>query len=115
MKLRRCTLLDLPIEQVLDLVKSPSLLDFVAAPLIKFIAIGAFPLQWQADTDYAATMYLFGLIPLGRQSIRIRIDPSEQIQKQSYVLVDDGQSGLISKWYHQIELHHNGCQTLYTL
>jgi hypothetical protein len=114
MKLRRSTLLDLSIQQVVDLVKSPVLFDFVAAPLIKFVPTGVFPLQWQANADYQATMYLFGLIPLGQQSIRIRIDPSEQIQNQSCVLVDDGRSALISKWYHRIELHKNNHQTMYT-
>jgi hypothetical protein len=113
MKLRQHTLLNLPIEQVNDLVKSPLLLDFVAAPLIKFIPVGVFPSQWNANTDYEATMFLFGFIPLGQQSIRIRIDTSKQIQNQSYVFVDDGQSNLIPKWYHQIELHKNGYQTLY--
>ena len=114
MKLCQNTVLNLPIDQVIDLVKTPRLLDFVATPLIKFIPTGVFPLQWEANTDYTTTVLLFGLIPLGQQSIRIRIDPSKQIQNQSYVLVDDGQSALISKWYHQIVLQKIGHQTMYT-
>lgn len=105
MKLRLSTVLNAPIEQVFERVKTPRLLRYITHPLIEFRPIepSTFPEVW-AVGDYRLEMHLLGLIPLGEQSIRIRLEPAQQIPGQRYQLLDDGHSRMIQRWHHTIHL-----------
>ena len=105
MKLRLSTVLNTRIEQVFEWVKQPRLMQHIARPLIEFRPIepATFPEVW-AVGDYRVEMRLLGLIPLGEQTIRIRLEPAQQIPGQRYQLLDDGYSHRIRRWHHTIYL-----------
>jgi hypothetical protein len=105
MKLRLSTVLNAPLEQVFEWVKTPRLLQYIAHPLIEFRPIepATFPEVWSVG-DYHVEMRFLGLIPVGEQSIRIRLEPSQQIPGQRYRILDDGHSHLIQRWHHLIHL-----------
>lgn len=111
MKLRLSTILNTPIEQVFEWLQTPRLLQYIAHPLIEFRAIEpvTFPEVWTVG-DYRVEMRFLGLIGIGEQNIRIRLEPAQQIPGQRYQLLDDGYSHLIQRWHHTIYLEalHNG-------
>ncbi|XWW48624.1 hypothetical protein JYG30_25185 (plasmid) [Fibrella sp. USSR17] len=93
------TVLAISAEATFDQVKRPALLHYVAHPLIRFRPITPFPATWQEGT-YETEMYLFGLIPLGRQLIRIELP--DQPADSSFQVRDNGQGHLASTWDHWI-------------
>ena len=64
------TVLDAPVERIWAELKTPRLLNYVAAPLIVFDLIDppTMPDHW-SDGRYLFSMRFLGLIPLGRQWI----------------------------------------------
>lgn len=105
MKLRLSTVFNAPIEQVFEQVKTPRLLQYIAYPLIEFRPVepAVFPEVWTVG-DYRVEMRFLSLISMGEQSIRIRLEPAQQIPGQRYQLLDDGYSRLIQRWHHLIHL-----------
>lgn len=83
-------------------VQKPELLVHVASPVLVFIprAPTEFP-PAGLDGEFVVSMKLFGLLPLGRQTIRVsrHADPDG-----SFHLRDDGFSDVIRKWDHRISL-----------
>lgn len=88
--------------EVVKNVMLPSLLSYIAKPLVFFkpIRTNVFPEQWEAG-DYLVRMYLFYFIPFGEQTIRIELlkskveipnttgDPKNFISKiRSYISKD---------------------------
>jgi hypothetical protein len=117
MKTACSTLLDAKPERVWEELQRPALLEYVAAPLVAFDPVDpeAFPERWEAD-EYRVAMLLFGVIPLGEQTIdvsRQRVDDTEG--NQFYQLRDDGTGKLISVWDHLISVRETpDNKTVYT-
>lgn len=75
------------------------LIHYVAHPLIRFLPITPFPATWQEGT-YEKKMYLFGLIPLGSQLIRIEL--LDRPADGPFQLRDKGKGHMASTWDHWI-------------
>jgi ligand-binding SRPBCC domain-containing protein len=117
MKTTVSTLLDAPPERVWEALQRPGLLEYVAAPLVEFEPVDppSFPERW-AREEYRVRMALFGVLPLGEQTIRIskpRVDDAEG--EQFYRLRDDGSGRLASTWDHLISVRETpDGKTVYT-
>tara|TARA_Y100000296_G_scaffold33499_1_gene38776 strand:+ start:955 stop:1422 length:468 start_codon:yes stop_codon:yes gene_type:complete len=105
------TLLDAPPEEVWDRVQTSALLQHVAAPLIRFVPRGErFPRRW-SPSEYRAWMFVFGIFPIGWQTIGIEYPVSPAT---THVLRDNGHSPLIRRWDHWIEIAPENGGTRYT-
>ncbi|MDX2005514.1 MAG: hypothetical protein SFU83_09585 [Meiothermus sp.] len=105
MKLRLSTVLLCPVDEAFGWVKSPALLRHIARPLVVFTPLepAQFPEVWEPG-DYRVGMKLLNLIPLGEQTIGLRLEPEWQAPGQRYEVLDDGHSRLIPRWRHRIRL-----------
>ncbi len=102
----RCTVLDCPPADAIRHARSPRLLAYVAAPWLRFEPVDppALPDEW-APGEYRVRRKLFGAIPVGMHSIRIRAVE----QRGERLLVHDlGSSKRISIWDHSIEISPTG-------
>ena len=106
MHLRLSTALPCPAERVREGVLSPRLLDYVAAPLVRFTPVDPprFPERW-CPGAYLVAMRLFGVLPLGTQTIDLSFPPP---RPGELVLRDNGQGKLIAVWEHQITVAPDG-------
>ena len=102
MRLTLETVIEAPAEQVWTHLQTPTLLRHVCHPLLAFQPIDPphWPDQW-AERDYAVSMKAFGLMPLGRQDIRIRKDAPSDWPR---TVRDDGRGTLVQRWDHLIEI-----------
>jgi len=102
------TILACRIDEAITHVKTPRLLEFVAAPLVRFDPVHppAFPTEW-SDGEHVVALRLFGAIPFGTQSIVISMAPTTH----GFTIRDAGHSALISRWDHVITItpHESGC------
>lgn len=97
-------------EWVWERVQQSSTLDFVAGPLIQFRPkASAFPSVWK-EGDYAASMRLFGVLPVGNQTIGIEYPPDAP----PMTLRDNGHGTMAKKWDHWIFVRSEGEGTYYT-
>ncbi len=104
------TYLAAPPEQVWDHVQTSRLLHYVARGMIRFVPAGApFPERWSAG-ECRTWMWLFGVIPLGWQAIKIELPAQERARHQ---VRDNGHSPLIQRWDHWIEISAEGEGTRY--
>lgn len=88
-------------------VRTPRLLEYVAAPWIRFEAVDppVLPDEWEPGGRYLVRMKLFGVVPLGTQVIGIRAVE----QRGERLLVHDlGTSALVRVWDHRIEISPAG-------
>lgn len=114
MRFSREIILDRPAEVVWGAVLRPATFQFVGRPVVEFkpVDTGGFPDRWVAG-DYRARMYLFGVIPMGKQRIGISLDDSKAGEGE-YRLRDDGGSALVSTWDHRITVRAlDGTRTCY--
>ena len=104
------TLLACPPSKAIEEVKKARLLSYVARPVLKFVAKdpNEFPIQWE-EGHYKTSIYLFGLIPLGRQVIGLTIPQSQSL----FCMRDNGYSKVITKWDHTITIDPIDDGTLY--
>ena len=105
--------LQAPAEEVWHHLQSPGLMQHVAAPVLEFrpAAGEQLPLLW-AEGDFRVSLHLFGMLPLGPQTVGIRIADEKAWPRR---VLDDGHSPLIRSWKHWIELQPAGQgTTLYT-
>lgn len=91
-------------------VRCSALLHYVAHPLIRFRPTTSFPSLWQ-EGPYETELCLLGLIPLGRQTIRIELPngPADG----TFRVRDNGQGHLAHTWDHWITiepLNANRCR-----
>lgn len=101
----------LPPHKVWSQVKRPALLQFVAAPILKFVPRGgAFPAEWE-HREYTAGLRALGFLPVGEQVIGIEYQGE---QASGYRLRDNGRGGAISKWDHMMVIEPEGSGTRYT-
>ena len=97
-------------EEVWHHVQTSALLRHVAAPLIRFEPLDKdFPEVWEPG-EYRAKMFLFGIVPLGWQAVRISLpEPSGAVRFAR----DDGYGPLIRRWDHWIAIGPDGEGTRY--
>jgi hypothetical protein len=117
MKAEITTLLDARPERVWEELQRPELLEYVAAPLVAFDPIEPkpFPERWGED-EYRVAMKLFGVVPLGEQSIRTSTVRAEDTDGgRFYQLRDDGTGRLAPRWDHLISVRETpDGKTVYT-
>jgi hypothetical protein len=100
------TLLDAPTGRAWEAVRTPALLEHVAAPLVAFEPVDppSFPERW-VGRDYLVALTLFGVLPLGTQTIRITIPGADDRPgAQLYRIRDDGTGRIAATWDHLITL-----------
>lgn len=102
------TILECSLDEAVTHVKTPRLLEFVAAPLVRFVPVSppVFPEAWSAG-EYSVALRLFGVVPFGKQAIVISMPPTET----GFTVRDAGHSALINTWNHIITItpHGSGC------
>ncbi|MFM7785273.1 MAG: hypothetical protein ACKPE6_11630 [Gammaproteobacteria bacterium] len=101
MKLDIATRLPCTLEQAVSAVMTPRLLEYVAAPLLRFSPVdgGRFPPVW-AEGSHRVRLRLFGRLPFGEQAIVISFPPCAE----GVAIHDAGHSALIPVWDHLITL-----------
>lgn len=97
---RECAV-NLQYEMLCRVAMKPILMQYVSWPLVLFM--GALPDVWHAE-QYNVRMFLFGLIPLGTQTIGVSFP--ETSSKDEFVLQDSGRSRIMRKWEHRITIKH---------
>lgn len=83
---------------------------YITAPLLTFTLREPreVPQEWTKG-PYLVSLYLFGLIPIGRQAMVISYPPTDH----AFCVRDNGHSFLISKWDHTVTIERSGNGTLY--
>lgn len=100
------TYLGSPADWVWAAVQTPALLDYVAAPVLRFRpASGAAPAVWEGP--HAVRLLLFGFLPLGPQVIDVSRDVS-RAEKGVRRLRDNGRGRLVRVWDHWISVTDDG-------
>jgi len=101
MRFTLSTILACPADRVWEEVLRPRLLDYVAQPVLRFTPVDPprFPQVWRSGA-YVVAMRLFGVVPLGTQTIGISLPVAERSAER--VLHDAGHSSLIAVWDHRI-------------
>ncbi len=95
---------------VWERVQESETLDFVAAPWLRFKPkAGRFPARWAAG-NHDATLLLFGVVPLGWQTIGIEY-PADA---GPMTLRDNGHGLMAQQWDHWIFVTPDGDGTRYT-
>ena len=115
MRVSRSTVLNAPPGWVAEQLRSTATFRHVTAPLLWFRPVhGApWPAEWTPGT-LTLQMRLFGVLPLGRQTVRIAIEPPQEPDAWP-TLCDHGEGTLMRRWEHRITLQalpHG--RTLYT-
>lgn len=110
-KITRSTILPAPAAEVWDRVQRSATLAHVSRPLLVFDPVdGPLPEVWSEGT-YPVRMRLYGILPLGRQNIVIRHEPSEPGR---WRIRDAGHGPLARRWDHLITIEAVGDRTRYT-
>lgn len=101
------TFLPCSAEEAAAHLKKPSLLLYVARPLVVFSPCRneTLPETWQAAA-YRLNMHLFGLVPLGWQIVDISYPAAD-----CFTMLDNGRGALIRRWRHTITVkpQNGGC------
>ena len=83
-----------------EAVETTALFEHVASPVLTFTAVGgALPERWTEGFEATLSLSLFGVLPVGRHTIRIRrLDPVARVLETS-------ESGAVAPiWNHRIEI-----------
>lgn len=101
MRTRLTTILDCPKERAWQAVQMTRLLDFIAAPLVRFEPVQPtrLPERWNEE-KYLVRMKIVGRIPFGNHWIVI----SFPLAEGCYQIRDNGYGDQIDKWDHWITL-----------
>ena len=98
---RISTVLYCSADELWNKIIDPSSLKFVASPVLTFVPEGQtdddLPDEWNTGVSYQMKLRLFGLIPLGRHTIRlVKIDRENRT-------IESRESGSLAKvWNHTI-------------
>ncbi len=78
-----------------------SSLQYVASPILIFKAAEESPLsgKWLTGILYDFHLFLFGIIPLGRHSIKL-----VEINEQEYIIRSDEHGNVVKRWRHTIKI-----------
>lgn len=115
MRVHLSTPLSAPPEWVAAQLQSTTVFRHITAPLVQFRPVqGAqWPACWTVG-ELALQMWLFGVLPIGRQTVRISIEPPA-VDGDLPTLRDNGEGALMRRWDHRITLQPlPGGHTLYT-
>lgn len=105
--LRVCltTTLPAPADWVAAQLQTTALFRHITAPLLRFGTMqGPWPEHWPLG-DTELRFALFGLVPMGRQTARISLHPSDDIPGAWPLLRDNGTGQLMRVWDHRITVH----------
>lgn len=110
MRVSISTVLACDFERAVAEVKTPRLLRFVAAPLVRFTPVTPerYPEIWSEGT-YWVRLHLFGVVPFGQQAIVISMPSATG----AFILPDGGYSALIETWDHTIRIVPDDAGVLY--
>ncbi|CAN5301564.1 hypothetical protein BH11ACT3_BH11ACT3_12270 [soil metagenome] len=105
MRVQLKLVLDAPPDAVWDALKSPSVLGEISHPLLSFAPVEArgLPHRWDEGAHPVAVSALWGLVPVGHQSIDIHFSQHGETR----VLEDsggpiDGALAVITSWRHRM-------------
>lgn len=106
------TYLDASPDRIWDELNKPSLMLFVAHPILQFEAVEPeiLPERWQ-ERGYEMKLSWYGIVPLGKQVIRISKPAHEGETRQ---IRDNGYNAYIRRWDHQVFVEPDGKGTRYT-
>lgn len=106
-RVRVSTTLACSIDAAWEALHTPGVFTRVSAPFTRFRPVdSALPERFDTDTDYRVTVLAFGLIPIGRQTIRL-VDQVDHWATRSTTDVGHGDSGALAQlsgWRHQMRL-----------
>jgi hypothetical protein len=100
MRITQTTLLAISAEEAFRHVRTSALLEYVAAPVMRFTLLepAALPTEWE-EARYKVGLRLFGFLPIGHQWI---VTSAPNGEKPPLILRDNGHSPMIRKWDHWI-------------
>ncbi|MCC5949798.1 MAG: hypothetical protein JJT89_15200 [Nitriliruptoraceae bacterium] len=97
--LTRTTDLDAPAGVVWDAVCTPAAFRTVTRGLVRYPPVARRADTWREGETVSGWLWLFGVLPFGRHTIRVaRIDPAQ------FTLTSDEHGGLVRSWVHDIVL-----------
>lgn len=103
MRIRLTTTLDAPTHWVASQLQSTAVFRHITAPLVRFSPVqGHWPRQW-APGELELHMRLLGVLPMGRQVVRISSESAEDGSRWP-VLRDNGSGQLMRQWDHRIHV-----------
>ena len=118
MELSVTTILDASPDRVWSEIQRTELLKFVSSPLVSFDPVdpSTLPETFEAGEDYRVELKLFGVIPIGKQWIRItHVRTEDTPGERLYQIRDDGAGDIVSTWDHVITLRETSDgKTAYT-
>ena len=94
------TRLEAPPDRVWELLWRPETLMHVAWPLLRFVPTEPLPRRWREGGVYAVKVRLGGVLPIGRQEIRV----SSGVEGDERWLRDDGRGSLVRRWDHRVRV-----------
>lgn len=115
MRVHLSTRLAAPPEWVVAQLQSTAVFRYITAPLVHFAPDkgAAWPAAWTPG-ELSLRLRLFGLVPIGRQQVRICIEPAPEGSEWP-TLRDNGEGTLMQRWDHRITVHPlPGGHTWYT-
>lgn len=101
--------LDCSTDAAWDALHSPKVAAQLYSPLIRMVAVDDFPNRFESGDTVSVSMRLFGLIPVGSQTIKIEDKISSLATGSARTMVDAGKptSGplaLLKGWHHEITI-----------
>ena len=102
MRIRLTTELDCPKERAWQAVQTTRLLEYIAAPLVRFDPLqpSRLPETW-VEGSYQVRMKIFGWFSFGKHWIVISVP---QCREHLYQIRDNGHGDRISRWDHWITI-----------
>lgn len=103
MTVKRTCILPCGADRLFAEVMRPEAMLYIVRPLMTFTPTpGTFLPDTWTDGHWQVHMHLLGVLPLGRQWISLTVDARQRH------LRDDGHSGLVSRWTHDITVRDLG-------
>lgn len=97
--LTRTTDLDAPAPAVWEAVCTPAAFRRVTRGLLRYSPASRRVEPWREGETVSGRLWLFGVLPLGRHTIRVA-----RIDAEALTLTSDEHGGLIRSWVHDIVL-----------
>jgi hypothetical protein len=97
--LTRTTELDAPAPAVWEAVCTPAAFRTVTRGLLRYPPVSRRTDVWREGETVTGRLWLFGVVPLGRHTIRVA-----RIDEAALTLASDEYGGLIRSWVHDIVL-----------
>ena len=91
--------LDAPATAVWDAVRTPAAFRAVTRGLLHYPPAARRSEVWREGETITGRLWLFGVLPLGRHTIRF-----ERIDAAQFTLTSDEHGGLVRSWIHDIVL-----------